>query len=84
VKALELEKGGSALVVELVGERVTLLSPVAAPPGSSLVGSYEGARLVVKARGSRKVEPDAEGRSFRVEGRFVGLTRDLREKLSAP
>jgi hypothetical protein len=84
VKALLLEKGGSALVVELDGERVTLLSPVAAPPGSSLVGSYEGARVVIKARGSRRVQPDTEGRTFRVEGRFVGLTRELREKLGAP
>lgn len=84
MKALLLEKGGSALIVEVDGERVTLLSPVAAPPGSSLVGAYEGSRLVVKARGSRRVEPDAEGRTFRVEGRFVGLTRELREKLSAP
>jgi hypothetical protein len=84
VKALLLEKGGSALVMELDGERVTLLSPVAAPPGSSLVGSYEGARVVIKARGSRRVEPDTEGRTFRVEGRFVGLTRELREKLGAP
>lgn len=84
MKALALEKGGSALVVELDGERVTLLSPIAAPPGSSLIGTFEGARLVVKARGSRRVEPDAEGRTFRVEGRFVGLTRELREKLAAP
>jgi hypothetical protein len=84
VKALQLEKGGSALVLEFDGERVTLLSAVAAPPGSSLAGSYEGARLVVKARGSRRVEPDAEGRAFRVEGRFVGLTRELREKLASP
>jgi hypothetical protein len=84
VKALLLEKGGSALVVELDGERVTLLSPIAAPPGSSLVASYDGARLVVKARGSRRVEPDADGRTFRVEGRFVGLTKELREKLAAP
>lgn len=84
MKALLLEKGGSALVVELDGERVTLLCPVAAPPGSSLVASLDGARLVVKARGSRRVEPDADGRTFRVEGRFVGLTRELREKLTAP
>jgi hypothetical protein len=84
VKALLLEKGGSALLLSTDGDRVTLLSPAAAPPGSSVLASYEGARLVVKARGSKRVEPDAEGRAFRVEGRFVGLTRELREKLTAP
>jgi hypothetical protein len=83
VKTLLLDKGGSAVVVEFDGERVTLLSPSAAPPGSSLLGSYEGSRLIVKVRGSRRVEPDSEGRTFRVEGRFVGLTRELREKLGS-
>jgi hypothetical protein len=38
----------------------------------------------VKVRGSRRVEPDEDGRIFRVEGRFVGLTRQLRDKLAAP
>jgi hypothetical protein len=84
VKVLLLDKGGTALLAETDGDRVTLLSPAAAPPGSSVVATYDGARLVVKVRGSKRVEPDAEGRTFRVEGRFVGLTRDLREKLTAP
>jgi hypothetical protein len=84
MKTLLLEKGGSALVLEVDGERVTLLCPEAAPPGSSLAGSYEGAPLLVKVRGSRRVEPDEDGRIFRVEGRFVGLTRQLRDKLAAP
>jgi len=79
--ALELAKGGTALVLEFSGDRVTLLSPFVAPPGSSVEGMFAGQRVTVKVRGSHRVEPDAEGRSFRVEGRFVSLTRELRAAL---
>ena len=76
--ALELAKGGTALVVELSGDRVTLLSPFVAPPGSTVEATFQGLQVTVKVRGSRKVEPDAEGRTFRVEGRLVSPTRELR------
>jgi len=79
--ALELAKGGTALVLEFSGDRVTLLAPFAAPPGSTVEGTFQGLHVTVKVRGSRRVEPDAEGRSFRVEGRFVSLTRELRAAL---
>jgi hypothetical protein len=84
MKSLALEKGGTALLVELSGDQVTLLSPFAAPPGSSVQATFEGARVVVKVRGSRRVEPDEAGRTFRVEGRFVGLTREVRAALERP
>jgi hypothetical protein len=78
MKELALPGGGSALVLETDGERVTLLAPAASPPGSSLSATYEGTSVTIKVRGSRKVEPDEAGRCFRVEGRFVSLSRALR------
>ena len=81
-KVLDLERGGTAVLLVLEGEHVTLLAPAAYPPGSTLVASYDGHPVSVKVRGSRKVEPDAEGRCFRVEGRFVSLTRALRFALT--
>lgn len=80
---LALERGGSALVVETDGERVTVLAPEASPPGSTLAARLEGAGVAIKVRGCRRVEPDAAGRSFRIEGRFLSLSRALRDKLSA-
>jgi hypothetical protein len=79
---LELERGGRALVLETDGERVTLLAPEASPPGSTVVARLEGAPVSVKVRGCRRGETDETGRAFRIEGRFVSLSRALREKLS--
>ena len=62
---LELERGGRALVLETDGERVTLLAPEASPPGSTVVARLEGA-----------TDP-----SFRVDGRWVSLSRVQREAL---
>jgi hypothetical protein len=78
VKELALPSGGTATVLETDGERVTLLAPAASPPGSSLSATFEGQGVTIKVRGSRRVEPDAAGRSFRVEGRFVSLSRAVR------
>lgn len=83
MKELALPDGGTALVLETDGERVALLTTAARPPGSSLVATFEGTSLTVKVRGSRRVEPDALGRAFRVEGRFVSLTRELRLALTS-
>jgi len=79
--ALVLAKGGTALVLEFSGDRVTLLSPFVAPPGSTVEATFEGHPVTVKVRGSRRVEPDAEGRAFQVEGRIISLTRELRAAL---
>jgi hypothetical protein len=81
---LELERGGRAGVLETDGERVTLLAPEASPPGSTLLAKFEGSAVSVKVRGCRRTDPDASGRAFRIEGRFVSLSRALREKLSRP
>ena len=83
MKELALPSGGTALVVETDGEVVTLLAPIARPPGSPLVVTFEGANVTIKVRGSRRVEPDADGRCFRIEGRFVSLSRALRLALTS-
>jgi len=81
MKELLLPSGGSVALLETNGEHVTLLAPGAAPPGSSLSVTFEGTSLTIKVRGSRRVEPDAQGRAFRVEGRFVSLPRAVRLSL---
>ena len=78
MKELSLAGGTSALVLETDGDRVTLLAPSASPPGSSLSATFEGAGVTIKVRGSRRVDADAAGRCFRIEGRFVSLSRELR------
>ena len=80
---LGLTGGGTAVVLETDGEHVTLLAPKASPPGSSLAATLDGQSVTIKVRGSRRVEPDEAGRCFRVEGRFVSLSRSLRLKLGA-
>ena len=79
--ALELARGGTALVLETDGDSVTLLAVSASPPGSTLLARFGGTSVAIKVRGSRRVEPDAEGRTFRVEGRFQSLARDVRLRL---
>ena len=83
MKELALPSGGTALVLETDGEHVTLLAPSARPPGAPLVCSFEGTSLTIKVRGSRRVESDEGGRCFRIEGRFVSLSRALRLALTS-
>jgi hypothetical protein len=83
MKELALPSGGTALVLETDGDHVTLLAPSASPPGSSLVATFEGTSVRIKVRGSRRVEADAAGRAFRVEGRFVNLERAVRLALTS-
>lgn len=78
---LALARGGTALVLETDGESVTLLAVAASPPGSTLHARFGESSVAIKVRGSRKVEPDAAGRTFRVEGRFQSLPRHVRLRL---
>ena len=77
----ELAAGGRADVVETDGDRVVLSSTVAAAPGSSLEGEWRtvGARVRIKVRSCRR-EPSTSDR-FRVEGRFVNLSKTQRARL---
>lgn len=88
---LKLKRGGGdAFIVEHSGgaheDFVTLASSAPSPPGSTVEAVYEGARSVtirVKVRGCRK-EALPDGRDgFRIDGRFVSLSRAERETLFA-
>jgi hypothetical protein len=74
---LELEKGGEATLVTIDDDRATLSSPTAAAPGSRL-GLLVGGRTI-RLKVHRCVR---EGDRFTVAGRFIDLTRDLRDQLA--
>jgi hypothetical protein len=80
---LEWERGGEAKLSSLdSGERVQLLSTVAAAPGTPLMGiAKSGERLRIKVRTCKKVS--SEGLCFQIEGRLLDLTRTQREALFA-
>jgi hypothetical protein len=83
---LTLKRGGDAFIVEHSGDFVTLASSASSPPGSTVEAVFNGVRSVtvrVKVRGCRKdALPDGR-EGFRIEGRFVSLTRSDREILFA-
>jgi hypothetical protein len=80
---LDLSAGGKARVIETDGNFVTLSSSRAFPPGSTLEGHGERGTYRVKVRGSRRVSPPDEPEIFRVEGRWVSLSRGQRQALLA-
>jgi hypothetical protein len=84
---LELKRGGDAFIVESSGDFVTLASVLSSPPGSTLEAVHtHGARSVtvrVKVRGCRRAGLPDGREGFRIEGRFVSLTRSDREILFA-
>jgi hypothetical protein len=74
---LALEGGGRATLVETDGDRVTLLATRPFPPGSPLAGEGPLGTLRVKVRGCKR-----DGEAFRVDGRFVNLSREQRAALA--
>jgi hypothetical protein len=74
-------KGGDANIVSIDVDRVTLDSSLSSPPGSVVEGTLvnDGGMIRIKVRGCKKVE----GERFRIEGRILDASRDLRERLSA-
>jgi hypothetical protein len=84
---LELKRGGDAFILEHDGDFVVLASTAPSPPGSTLEATYAGgARSVplrVKVRGCRRDELPDGREGFRIDGRFVSLTRGDREVLFA-
>ncbi|HEX6766666.1 MAG TPA: hypothetical protein VF103_14330 [Polyangiaceae bacterium] len=82
MKIFELVRGGTAAALEVNGEHVVVLSSRSSPPGSSLEAMLDGGTLRIKVRSCRKVEPDDGGRLYRIEGRFLSLTREQRESLA--
>lgn len=82
---LALKRGGDAFIVEHSGDFVTLASTAPAPPGSTVEAAFAGpprsVTVRVKVRGCRRDSlPDGRD-GFRIEGRFVSLTRGDREAL---
>jgi hypothetical protein len=83
---LQLKRGGGdAYIVEHSEDFVTLASTAPSPPGSTVEATHRSdARLTtirVKVRSCRR-ESLPDGRDgFRIEGRFVSLTRGDREAL---
>jgi hypothetical protein len=82
VKVLDLVRGGTIAVLDVQGEHVVVLSSRASPPGSPLEATLESGTLRLKVRSCQKVDPDEAGRTYRIDGRLVSLTREQREALS--
>jgi hypothetical protein len=80
--------GGDAFILETSGDFVTLASSAPSPPGSTVEATHQPASsdgrsvtIRVKVRGCRKDDlPDGRA-GFRIEGRFVSMTRADREIL---
>jgi len=84
---LQLKRGGDAFIVEHSEDFVTLASTAPSPPGSTVEAVMNAAprsvSIRVKVRGCRREQlPDGRD-GFRIDGRFVSLTRADREILFA-
>lgn len=83
---LQLKRGGGdAFITEHSEDFVTLASSAPSPPGSTVEAIHGGkagsVTVRVKVRGCQR-QPLPDGREgFRIEGRFVSLTRAEREAL---
>lgn len=67
-------------MVSTDGDRVTLHSSVALPPGTPGVGrDPEGQEFRVKVRGCRRI--DGEPATYEVQARWVNLSRAQREQV---
>ena len=83
---LEVAGGGSARLLSFEGENGALELERASPPGSTVELLVAGAPLRLKVRQCRRVQDgsDDPGKPrFRVDGRWVNLSRAQREHLSA-
>ncbi len=78
--AITWEKGGSARVIRIDANAITLESTTPSPPGSRISGTLldePSSTLRVKIHVSKKQDDG----TFLLEGRPIDLTRELREKL---
>lgn len=80
MREVPLRRGGAARIVSADAERVTLEAPLACPPGSTVELVVAGATLGVKVQRCRRLEGEAAS-AFRVDGRWVSLSRVQREEL---
>ena len=82
---LQLKRGGDAFIVEQSDDFVQLASSAPSPPGSTVEATHvaddRSITVRVKVRGCRRDRlPDGRD-GFRIDGRFVSLTRSDREAL---
>jgi len=78
---LEWSKGGSASLLTVTADAVTLRSTIPSPPGSRLEATLLGdppVSVKIKVHGS-KLEADG---SFTLKGRVLEATRALRTRLA--
>ena len=74
-------KGGTASLLTVVQDTVTLRSSIPSPPGARLDAAFAAdpsVTLKIKIHGS-KLQPDG---SFTLKGRVLEATRALRERLA--
>ena len=71
----ECEAGGAELV-ETDGERVVVRAGRASPPGSHFDATLDGVSYRIKVRHCRR-----DGDGFLIEGRWVNLSRAMRERV---
>ncbi len=73
-------KGGDATFVSVDGDRVVVDSSLSSPPGSLIDGTLVngGDAIRIKVRGCKR-----DGERFRIEGRIIDASRDLRQRLTA-
>lgn len=73
---------GEADIVSTDGTRVVLVCSSSAPPGASLTCTLGGAPpFRIKVSSCRRSSGSA-AKEFRIEGRFVDLTREQRAKIA--
>lgn len=75
-----LVRGGVAFIERADGNHVVVDVGMASPPGSTVELLVANAPLGVKVRSCRRL-PDVEPARFRVEGRWISLSRVQREAL---
>ena len=81
VATLRWGTGGDARVESMSGDAIVLRSTTPAPPGARVQGVLEGqtsATLRIKVHACRR-QPEGD---FRIEGRCIDLTREMRQRLA--
>ncbi|MBK8254021.1 MAG: hypothetical protein IPK82_15325 [Polyangiaceae bacterium] len=77
--SIRWNKAGTAVVLEAVDDRVTVLSTIPSAPGSRIEGSVpSGAAVRLKVSRCK-----AEGEGFRIEGKRLDATRSVRDEVAA-
>ncbi|MFZ5897142.1 MAG: hypothetical protein ACOY0T_39150 [Myxococcota bacterium] len=79
-RELPLVKGGTCVLEHADANHVVVDVAIASPPGSTLELQVAAAPLGVKVRSCRRL-PDVEPARYRIEGRWISLSRPQREAL---